>query len=202
MYIVFYIFFKNHSWYFFVRIPSVATIISARFSIKLVYLQFKYGSRLISKHSAGVKWTLETWRGIFSNENNTNKVFVTAALSCVRRRPRSEHAGGLDSAWCEFPRWVHSPLQTWKKHRLTRCAQTALFHFLRLPCCLSNKAETNAGGLLNYERWARVILQMKSKVTGFRMSVLLEFLKKPAAFSANLRRIISVCFSLSRLTLS
>lgn len=92
------------------------------------------------------------------------------------------------------------PPQTWKKHGLTWCAQTPLFHFLRLPCCLSNKAETNAAGLLNYERWARVRLEMKSKVTGFRMSVL-QLLMKPAAFTAKLGRIpfsVCVCFSLSR----
>lgn len=127
-------------------------------------------------------------------ENNTNKVFVTAVLSCVRSRPRSELRGRLDSAWREFPRWVHPPPDM-EKHRLTWCAQTPLFHFLRLPCCPSNKAETNAGGLLNYERWAKVMRQMKSKVTGFRMSVLLELLMKPAAFSAKLGRILFLCVS-------
>lgn len=169
-----------------------AIIVSARFSIKLVYLQFKYGCDLISKHSAGVKWTLETWRGIFSAVNiwkqHKQSVCDCCSVMCEKKaKIWARRRAGLSLMW--IPQVGSLPPYRHGKNRLARCAQTPLFHFLRLPCCLSNKAETNAGGLLNYERWARVILQMKSKVTGFRMSVLLEFLKKPKAFNANLRRI-------------
>lgn len=53
---------------------------------------------------------------------------------------------------------------------LSEVVRPLYFIFLRLPSYLSNRAEANAGRLLNYKRWARVIPVIQSKEAGPKAS--------------------------------
>lgn len=86
----------------------------------------------------------------------------------------------LDSAWREFPRWAQHP------HTHTHITTTSPPHCKNMDWPLLSKGgqvlfissckvaelpqqqrgEANAGGLLNYERWARVISLIESKEAG------------------------------------
>lgn len=80
---------------------------------------------------------------------------------------KAETQTGLSLTW--IPK-VNSPPSLRCKNMgwpvLSEVVRPLYFIFLRLPSCLSNKGEANAGGLLNYERWAKVIPVIKSKEAG------------------------------------
>lgn len=79
---------------------------------------------------------------------------------------KAEKQTGLSLTWIPKVRHLPPPtsdVKTWADLCSLRWSDPFYFIFLRLPGCLSNRGEANAGRLLNYERWARVIPVIQSK---------------------------------------